>query len=80
MCLLSLQVIPQNELPLMPEWVGCDYPLCQVIVNNNVGIEDAGSHTLQVCVCVCVCVCVRVCACVCVCVCVCVCACVCVCR
>ena len=65
-----LQVIPKGELPSMAEWVRCPFPLCQVVVNNDVGIEDAGSHTLQVCVCVCVCVCVWVCVCVCVCVCV----------
>ena len=58
------KVVPKYELPVMAEWLGNQYPLCPISVDNDKGIEDAGTYTLQVCVCVfvsvCACLCVSV--------------------
>ena len=35
-------------MPSLNAWEGCDYPLCQVTVEPNKSIEEAGSRTLQV--------------------------------
>ena len=35
-------------MPSLLDWIACDYPLCNVAIDNDKKIEDAGSRTLQV--------------------------------
>lgn len=43
-----MQMIQENQLPLIPDWKSSEYPLCTVSIEKNKSIEDSGSRTLQV--------------------------------
>ena len=42
------QVLSDSEAPSLTLWQASQCPLCSISVDNSRGIEDAGSHTLQV--------------------------------
>lgn len=44
----SRQVLPQNSLPDLEDWMSCDLPLCPVVIDSKTALEDSGEHLLQV--------------------------------
>ena len=45
------QVLPLSEVPSLETWQASRCHLCSISVDNSRGIEDSGSHTLQVSAC-----------------------------
>ena len=46
---IHTQSVPMNELSSMEDWLANVFPLCPVLVEESLSIEDCDTLTLQVC-------------------------------